>query len=245
MGRILQSIVVGVLLIAANSPPSRADGAREDEQLNAAVAVENDSGDFQALEKLVLRTSHARAFREDGRLTLFFGDDQQLTIQDHDCSSSRMLAESCVSHYLLADLPSRHAFVVLAKHQYIGRREIWLIDDRSGRQATLPAVPQFGLGGSEFITFDNDVAYGKPGIAIWQWRDGTAQAIWRHDIKLDPLYHATALVRWAKPDAISLDLWCSSGPHWSARALRGPDGWRLESKWPQVNGRACGNPNLD
>ena len=240
MGRILQWIVVA-LLIAANAPPGWADAAREDAQLNAAVAIENDpGGDFRALEKLVLQTTHARAYREDGRLTLFFGDDQQLTIQDHDCSSSRMLAESCVSHYLLADLPSRHAFVVLEKNQLAGGG-IWLIDDREGQPTRLPAVPQFGPDDSEFITLDNRFSNDNPDMTIWQWRDGAAQAVWHHGLDLDPIYHTTALVRWADPDAIYLDLWCASGPHWPAVIRRGPDGWRLEVTWPELNPRSCGN----
>ena len=241
MGRILQSIVVGVLLIAANAPPSRADGAREDAQLNAAVAVENDWGDFQALEELVLRTTHARAFREHGLLTLLFGDGRELTFQDQECPRfAQNLVRVCVRYYLLADLPSRHAFVVLEKNQLAGGG-IWLIDDREGQPTRLPAVPQFGPDGREFITLDNRFGNDTPDITIWQWHDGTAQAVWHHGFELDPIYHLTALVRWEDPDAIYLDLWCASGPHWPAIVRRGPDGWRLEVTWPELNPRSCGN----
>ena len=235
MGRILQWIVVA-LLIAANAPPGCADAAREDAQLNAAVAIENDpGGDFRALEKLVLQTTHARAYREDGRLTLFFGDDHELTFQDQEVRWARNIVGVLVDYYLVADLPSRHAFVVLTGG------EVRIVDDRMGRQTVLPAVPQFGPDGREFITLDNRFSNDNPDMTIWQWRDGAAQAVWHHGLDLDPIYHTTALVRWADPDAIYLDLWCASGPHWPAVIRRGPDGWRLEVTWPELNPRSCGN----
>jgi hypothetical protein len=247
VGRVLQSIVVGVLLATAIASLSRADGAREDEQLNAAVAVENYRGDFRALEKLVLQTTHARAYREDGRLTLLLGDDHELTFQDQEGPGvARGLVIVYLSYYLLADLPSRHAFVVLETHPYSGGRPyVWLIDDREGRQTRLPAVPQFGPESREFITLDNRFSNDTPDITVWQWREGTAQAVWHHGFELDPIYHTTALIRWADPDAIYLDLWCASGPHWPAVVRRGLEGWRLETKWPKFEARACGNPNPD
>jgi hypothetical protein len=240
--RILPSIFIAALLITAkNAHQAWADGAEEDAQLNAAVAVENDKGEFQPLERLVLRTAHGRAFREGDRLTLFLDGGNQMILRGHECSPWQVIRENCASYYLVADLPSRHAFVVGTKHS---RDRVRLIDDRTGRQTVLPAIPQFGPDNSEFVTFDNDIGYGKPGIAIWRWRDGSAQIAWRHGIELDPVFHATALVRWAEPDAIYLDLWCFAGPHWPASAKRGPDGWRLESKWPALSGGVCGNPDL-
>jgi hypothetical protein len=234
MARILQSIIIGVLLTAVQALHARADGALEDAQLNAAVAVEDDQGDFRLLERLVLRTTHGRAFREDGRLTLFFEDGHRTTLQDKDCLLGHA---DCVSYYLLADLPGRHAFVVRAA--YPSGHDIRLIDDRTGRQTLLPAPPQFGPDSGEFITFENGGAAGEPGITIWQWRDGVGQVVWRHRNALDPIHHATTLVRWAEPDAIHLDFWCYSGPHWPATATRRSEGWRLESKWPRLTGHAC------
>lgn len=233
MVRVLQSIAIGALLVIANAVQARADGAQEDTQLNAAVAVENDKGDFHALEKLVLRTTRGRAIREHGRLTLFLGDGDEVTFEDQECRVAQNIAWVCVGNYLLADLPGHRAFVVLAGP------DLLIVDDRTGRKTILPAVPQFGPDGREFITLANRTSYS---MAIWQWRDGGAQAVWHHGLDLDPIYHETALVRWADSDAIQLDLWCASGPHWPATILRGSDRWRLTVTWPEVNPRACGNP---
>lgn len=241
MAKVPQSIVVGALLVFANAAQARADGALEDAQLNAAVAVESDKGDFEALEKLVLATAHGRTLRENGRLTLFFDNDGRLTLEDREGVSSPLgNRDSYVRYYLLADLPSHNAFVVLVEGR--GRHEVRIIDDRAGRQTVLPAVPQFGAHGGEFITLDDHIRNDKSDITIWQWRGGAAQAVWRHGRELDPIHHATALVRWADPDAIHLDLWCASGPHWPATVLRGREGWRLDVIWPELNPRTCGNP---
>jgi hypothetical protein len=249
VGRILQSIVVGVLLIAVNAPPSRADGAREDEQLNAAAAVQYESADLAPLEKLVLKTVRGRAAREGDLLTLYFGDGSDLVLRDSSrCTAEDISNDTCVGYNLVADLPSRHAFVVVAGHYKGG--EVWLIDARTGRKTVLPAIPQFGPDDREFITLDNGFAYGEPGITLWRWRDGTGEVIWRHGVELDPIYHETTLVHWREPDAIDLDLSVAASvenpeTHWPAVARRSPEGWRLESKWPKLNCTACRNPNFN
>src|SRR5262249_42385571 len=107
-----------------------------------------------------------------------------------------------------------------------------------------PGIPQFGPDDSEFVTFDNDLVYGAPGITLGRWRAGTAEIVWRHGVELDPIYHKTALVRWNEPDVIQLELWSFAGPHWPAVARRGLEGWRLESKWPKLNCNSCRNPNF-
>jgi hypothetical protein len=150
--------------------------------------------------------------------------------------------DNCVGYYLVADLPSHHAFVV-----YLGYYEgfdVWLVDDRTGRKTVLPAIPQFGPKGNEFITLDNHYAYGEPGITLWRWHDGAAEVIWRHGVELDPLYYEASLVRWNDPDVIQLELWSFEGPHWPAVARRGPGGWRLDSKWPKLDCAFCRNPDF-
>lgn len=224
-------------LIALPSFQARADTAAEDAQLEAAVAVQYESNKFEPLEQAVLKAAHGRAAREGDRLTLFLANGRQMTLEDvSQCPAGNITNDNCIGYSLLADLPSRHAFVVSVGHYEGG--DVWLIDDRWGQKTALPAIPQFGPANSEFITLDNGVAYGEPGISIWRWRGGNAELVWRHGNELDSIDHGATLIRWSEPDVIVLDLWIGydffrAQTHWPAMLKLGPDGWRLESTWPK------------
>ena len=145
--------------------------------------------------------------------------------------------DNCIGCDLLADLPTRHAFIVQVGYYEGG--DVWLIDDRTGQKTVLPAFPEFGPDNSEFITLDNDEAYGEPGsITIWRRQDFGAEVIWHHGAELDQVYHLSKLVHWNEPDQIVLDLWVPNDAyhpetHWPAMVKRRAEGWRLKSTWPK------------
>lgn len=135
----MRSIMAILLLLTA---PAFADRASEDALLAKARSTYlNDP----AMEKNALAASQGRASRQGEVLTLTRATGKPVTLRNHlkPCDGiSEEPVGDCLRFNLVADLPSRHAYVV-AKAGYEGCAELLLVDDRKGRQTTFADVPVF------------------------------------------------------------------------------------------------------
>jgi hypothetical protein len=221
------ALIAGLALAILSACPAAALGRAdvEDAQLRAALAAEGDSARLAALEPTLLASDRTRTKRGGLVLRLTLTTGRQLQIKDQPCSEAALM--HCGQHRLVADLPSRHAFLVyLALYE---GAEYWLVDDRSGRKIVLPAAPSFSPDASVFVTIDNDLAYGDSGIQVWGRSGDRAGVMWTVGGDPPPLGR---VVNWKSRDEAVLEVWSiesdgREGPHKSALLKRGSKGWRL------------------
>jgi hypothetical protein len=192
-------------------------------------------------ETQILANAGGRAKRDNANLILNPANGQRLIMADQRAACDNG-ADGCESFVLMADLPRNHAFVV--QNFYYEGSDIFLIDDRTGKQTMLNGMPTFSPDGTEFLVapFSDETDVGDNNLEIWH-RQGDAWVIeWAHPFKLayeeDPnlneLY-VTHVVRWDY-NRIALSLFTEGNPFhpWAGTLTREVDGWHLSAKSPQT-----------
>ena len=224
-----------------------ADGATEDRQLAAARAARTGEDAFfvrmARLEPAVIERAAGRITRQGAELTFSTVDGQKIAFRTrHECPDMEISPDNCVIFSAIADIPSRHAFLVAAAY-YEGADFRW-IDDRTGRQTILPGIPDFAPMGGRFLTIDDrDHVY--PGFMIWKLEHDGAVPIWEHRNYINQLDYSGTFVRWTDPSRIFLELDCevvgekarlrpSANRKFKLAATieTGPRGWYLSVGWP-------------
>lgn len=215
--------------ITATAPPAL-DRASENRQLAALAAHTNDTRGLQRLESGVLAHSGQRAVRRNDALVLALpgGAPVVLTTQ-HNCA--RPTAESCVSYALVADLPSRHAYVVA--RNYFEGGDFLFIDDRSGRRVQLDGAPFFSPDDRMFATVCNDVEFDCADVQLWNRTPDGAVSVFAHHKSGD---YEIAFGGWTS-DGVDLELQSYPGGlhplrRWKARLHRVGNIWRLDESRP-------------
>jgi len=143
-------------------------------------------------------------------------------------------AAHCVVYALVADLPTRHAYLV--NEGFYEGGNFLLIDDRIGRQTVLPGLPMFSPDSQELLTIDNCVAYGSDlDLQIWKRSGDRFVEEWSHRTFSDQI--SEELVRWSSRDRLSLkfsttELTGKPPVHWLGALVRHGKAWRLEMKLP-------------
>jgi hypothetical protein len=141
---------VGVLslltLLLATAPGSltcaRANETSEERQLSAARADQFETSRLPALEQQVLGATRGRAERQGDQLILVLLDGSRKAFQSQgQCPAGPLSDPYCLQFYLVAWLPSRHAFIVCAAH--LEEHLIGIVDDRSGGVSKLASIPYF------------------------------------------------------------------------------------------------------
>ncbi len=220
----------------------------EDVQLNNARGAEYETGRIATLEPQALAFAKARATRESGSLHLKLSGGDVLNLQNGagDCS---LTAADCLHYIFTADLPARHAFLVL-EARYEGGDWI-LIDDRTGMRTKLDAVPVFSPDNERLLILSQNEAYGGFfGIEIWRRMGDAAVREWSHSLAGDapefggakascPAETFAENAAWRGNRRIAFELHSSASfgcaeASWPSLIEYGPGGWRLLTAWPRA-----------
>jgi hypothetical protein len=167
--RALAALASPLLLLAAQAEATAdapADPARiaEDQALQLARRTGLNSPWSEAA---VL--AGGRATRTGETLTLPLADSPALSFTSHS-KACEQGPQDCVRYQLVADLKTRHLYVVAALG-YEGCPDYHLIDDRSGRDSVVNDLPGFSADGSRALIANECVA-SEPAsgsaLEIWQ-----------------------------------------------------------------------------
>jgi hypothetical protein len=215
--------------ITATAPPAF-DRAAEDRELKTLAAHTDDTRGLQKLESDVIVHSGQRAIRKKDSLVLALlaGAPVALTTQ-HNCAHPT--AESCVSYALVADLPSRHAYVVA--RNYFEGGDFLMIDDRTGKRVPLDGALFFSPDDQMFATVCNDVEFDCADVEIWDRTADGAVSVFKHRKSGD---YEIAFVDWTQ-GGIELELrsYAEAGRparRWKALLHRTGSTWRFEEIKP-------------
>ena len=219
-----------VALLAA--PLAHADRQAEDAQLNAAFAVAYDPQKIISLESSIIATSGGRARRDGGKLSLKTEKGSAVTLANDEsgCDADSPDHAKCYDYTLLADLPSRHAFLVAQSYDEGGK--ILMIDDRTGTRTDFTELPRFSPDGKLLLVVSNDEDSDASLVELWS-RDGDAvKKLWSAPDTIGA--EQVDFVAW-NDDGIQLDLSFSQGDdkaalHRPAILANGPSGWALTFK---------------
>jgi hypothetical protein len=213
---------------------AHADRQVEDAQLNAVYGVEYETSKMIALEPGVIAASHGRARRDGADLVLKIAHAQPVTLTgDHSgCEPPKFDTGKCFSFTLVADLPSRHAYIVADSYYESGNAE--LIDDRTGTRTMFAKIPRLSPAGDLLLVFSNSEAEDDGGlIQLWKRQGGRVAKEWeisQAEAKRVG-YYETALIGWLH-DGVQLDLTnpeMNGKPetHHPATLARSKSGWQL------------------
>ena len=223
--------------------PALADRVSDDATLAAARREhENRPG----MEADALAASHGRAERHGNILTLALSRGTPVALTSNSAACANDDAVNCERFTLVADLKSRHAYLV-AKSGYEGCADNLLIDDRSGRQTMFGDVPVFSPDDQRLLIQNECEAdehhnhfeiwrrQGDVWILEWAYTDREAYAA---DPALKSVYHTDG-VDW-RDDRITLafsthEMLGAPARHWTGTLTRMPDGWHLWASPPKAN----------
>lgn len=233
----LRMFAVMASVLALNGCANAPDISAENAVL--ATAYRNGANGAETLP------SFGRAVRSNGDLTFKLANGKSLTLQDDNrgCSGDdNNPVELCHRFTMLADLPSRHFFLVV--EGYYEGADFFLIDDRTGRETQIDAVPIFSPNGEYFLVQDdNEASEHENNLEIWRREGDGAVLEWAHSISQaiqetpqGLLYH-TEVISWTG-DEIALQF--SIGAYaqrpalkWTGSLKRQSDGWHLTAAWPK------------
>ena len=184
-----------------------------------------------------MAASKGRAARQDDVLTLKTGRGQ-LRFKDTPCDlPNGKFDTDCKSYSLYADLPSRHAYLVMQGHSE--GFDVWLIDDRTGLKTVLEEVPLFSPDSSELVTVNTDKE-NDPVCEFQVWRRvaGNLKSEWCLNPRNLPVHDAW-LVRWTRPNEIEVlftpyDTLEHPDVEWRGRLVRSGSKWRLVTTAPKL-----------
>jgi hypothetical protein len=213
-----------------------ADQAAEDKQLSdIAAALNRHDNSLAMLEPEALLASRERAQRSGESLLLKFAKGTSSIFEDRsECPPMNISEDNCRRYQLVADLPTRHSFVLFVNYYEGG--DFLVVDDRTGRTLKISGQPFFNRDGDLMIEIDNAEAYGDPGIRIWHRWGQEWLLEWKHSTEDDPIDHYTSLKQWNN-DQILLDFWLEGAPnapikHWNGMLIRQGKDWKLRVTWP-------------
>jgi hypothetical protein len=223
----LRAALFLILFVAAHS--AHGDQRTEDAQLDAAFAAEYEPQKMLALEPAAIAASGGRAKREGATLTLNIAQGPAVTLTNDEsgCKSPRPEHSKCYDFTLLADLPSRHAFLVAQSYDEGGK--VVMIDDRTGRRTDFTELPRFSSDGTLLLVISNDEESDAGLIQLWSREGDTAKKLW--EIPDSVGAEQAEFVAW-NDDGIQLDLSFPQGDdkpqvHRKAKLARGKSGWEL------------------
>jgi len=221
------------------APSAHVGSATEIAEIEAARHVQYESLQLTRLEPAVLARTEGRAVRHGRVLLLSLESGKRMPFEspgdpkDMECESAALGV--CTYFTLIADLPSRHAFVVAELgYEYVDFR---LVDDRTGQQLVLPGVPIFEPDGPKFLVICDAVNRSDRSIEVWR-RDGdSGMREFRYNTSAETTLFETEFVRW---DGDKIVLTRTDGAdeaqraarRWPAELVREPGGWRFHFRGP-------------
>jgi hypothetical protein len=203
----------------------------EQAQLDAARLAQYETRDLMALEPAVLEAAGGRVVRAGPVLRLPLRSGGWASFKNVEAGCVDAL-DTCRRYVLIADLRSRHAFVVAE----LGAEsaDFHLVDNRTGQKLSLLGVPVFQPNGTRFLVIDLS---GERSIRVWRWDVDGAALEFRYDTSGESDYFETEFVRW---DEDRIELIRTDGRdaaerkirRWPAELVRGPEAWRLVFRAP-------------
>jgi hypothetical protein len=206
-------------------------GSGEDALLKAAFDAPYGYDLEKPRELLALAPRRARRMGNDLILTLSGAPPMVLHDDIEGCDTG---ARHCDGYWLVADLPSRHFY--LMREYYRDSGDYFLVDDRTGHRTDIGFVPIFSPDGRRFLVVDDDHANT---LEIWRRERDSAVPEWSHRAEemAPPASGYPGPYRtnldW-QGDSIAL-AFSSENPDrsWTGSLTRDAHGWRLTAKRPR------------
>jgi len=217
------------LIAACGEPTSTPRSVADDAQIEALL------GDFapqttRPREAALIAASGAVVARE-GETLVFdapHGEPVKMT-SNMWCPEMDITEESCVEYILVADLPSRGAYVV--QQAFYDSNDFVVVDAKTGAQTRVATPPQFSADGEYFIVVGFDLADGADsyGLEVYRRNEAGAASEWRlmhGDEHLGRVASARVL-NWDK-DGIAMEFDPGeAAPKWLGTIKKAGDSWRL------------------
>ena len=237
------------LLLAGTfaSAPARADTQSEDTWLfflgRPMPAGQDPRMFYKNLESSSFGTyPTGRARRQGPRLTLQLTDADSLNLADNlSCPAEGRTEENCAEYYLLADLPTRNAFIV--GRNLGGAIDFQLIDNRNGRRQTLAGIPLFSQTSGAFVVVNCPGVGTARGNALEVYRRGDTEyasvfALSAAELASRVPMPSCQLNSWNN-STLALSFWTAGGdernaPRTRAELREESSGWSLDAPWPQA-----------
>jgi len=229
-------------------------GQTEADQLAVAARSEATEKPIPA-DSLNAAVRSGRAIPNDYGVTIVLATGRRVDFQDkrNGCpSAAGQLTDANCQHFILAaDLPTKHFFLI-RRQDYEGGTYL-LVDDHTGRQTKIAAVPFFSPDGRHFLVQDDSVATDhENNLELWRREGDGAVIAWAHPYKqvyieapvLNDIYH-TEVMDW-RGDSIKLAFasgqWFDTKKNsvvpahrWTGSLTKQASGWRLEADWPKAH----------
>jgi len=237
-------------LLGCTAQAPRPDRSQEDAWLSKAYEKYSNYD----TEADVLPFTRGRVERNGDILTLILADggNVKLGSNRNGCEGDdEHPSEECELFQLVADLPSRHFYLVVTA--YYEGADYFLIDDRTGRKTRIGAVPIFSPDGKHFLVQDDNVAWDhENNLEIWRRENDGATLEWANSIQQaqvetsDSMLYHTSVTKW-DGNQISLSFSNNVGDRsettWTGNITKAPTGWRLCADWPVQNDALCYEPD--
>ncbi len=232
-------LFAGVLLAGA---PAQADIQSENNLLFFLGRGPAPGTDLAAYYKRLETTNFgaypsARVQRRGQNLNLQVLDAANITLANNTaCPPEGRSEDNCVQYYFLADLPTRHAFLVARNVDSVV--DFLLIDDRSGRRVTLRGIPRYSDVSQVFIVMNCGGPARGNALELYRRDDYDYTSIYALPAaELNQLMPGAScrLVSWNN-STLAIDFWMGderASPHTHAELRGDTDGsWTLSAEWP-------------
>jgi len=191
-------------------------------------------------EPRVIQTADGTVIRRDNSLIVRPSEGAAIVLTDTPNSCETGDAGRCQGFALMARISGAHAFVV--QRFFNEGSDFLLIDDRSGRETTLHAMPTFSPDNQRFLVapFDDESDDDPNNLEIWRRQNDGAVMEWAHPFKQSfvedpalPALYESRVLRW-DPDRVTLEFSIEGRPdrHWTGTLTRLSDGWHLAANAP-------------
>lgn len=192
----------------------------------------------RAAEPELISASRGLAEREGEILILHPTGAPIIGFADHRTACDTGDVDKCDGYALMGTFPKARAIVV-QQFLYEGSSFL-LIDNNTGRQTRLNAMPAFSPDGNHFLVapYDQENDTGPNHLEIWRREGDGAVLEWAHSLEQEhaedpalPAPYQTRLLRW-RDDRLALEFFTDDGKRWRGSLTRAQDGWRLDAQSP-------------
>jgi hypothetical protein len=229
MGPRVISTILAVALL-----PGAAWASRQTEDARLHMELKPLTPERGNPEPAAVAESGGRARRQGNVLSLKISGRARLRLKSE--SGACVDDDSCVEYRLVADLPSRHAYLVDKRYPEGG--DSILIDDRTGRRTILPGTPLFSPDSQELIAVDNGCLVNgcDHDIEIWKRSGDHFVVEWGRPPDSIKEYPTIDLDRWDQPNRVTASYstqgFYPPAARWEVVMLREHGRWRMDEKIP-------------
>jgi hypothetical protein len=226
--RVISTILAAALL------PGAAWASRQTEDARLRIELRPPTSERGNPEPAAVAESGGRARRQGNVLILKISGRVPLRLRSE--SGRCVDDDSCIEYRLVADLPSRHAYLVDTRYPEGGGSI--LIDDRTGWRTILPGTPLFSPDSQELIAVDNGCLVNGCAHDIEIWKRSGDHFVFEWGRAPDSIkeYPAINLDRWDHPNSVTASYstrgFYPPAARWEAVMIRENGRWRMDEKVP-------------